>query len=431
MGLGSAGLRLGIVAGAALALSLLVAAPASAAFPGQNGKIYFEACYVTCSVFDVYSVNPDGTGLDNVTDVVTSGAGPPDSAFDPSVSGDGARMVFNVDTQATGELWAMNTDGTNPQRLTDDNLLDFLPSISADGSKVVWTNYSPNPCPPSPPAPPGCVVFGDRDIWLMNSDGSDKRLLFDGFGEDHFPEWTPDGQTVVMGAETGDSDIRKIPSTPASPPLQVADPVAEDNALVESQPSVSPDGTKVVFTHRPLGPCCPQDLSITGINGGPVTPFAATAAVEWYPAWSPDGSKIAYVSDNSLVIANVDGSGAPAPVDIGSPVSIGSAEWAPAVAEPPAGGEAGDAQPPNTLITKQPKDKTKTKRATFEFSAGEPATFECALDGKQQFKACTSPLTVKVKRGKHSFEVRATDAAGNADPSPATDGWKVKKKKKK
>ena len=60
-----------------------------------------------------------------------------------------------------------------------------------------------------------------------------------------------------MDAETGDSDIRKIPSTPAAPPLQVADPVAEDNALVESQPSVSPDGAKVVFTQRPAGAVLP------------------------------------------------------------------------------------------------------------------------------------------------------------------------------
>jgi hypothetical protein len=91
---------------------------------------------------------------------------------------------------------------------------------------------------------------------------------------------------------------------------------------------------------------------------------------------------------------------------------------------------------PETLLTKGPKDKVKTKKkrakATFEFSSSEPgSSFQCTLDGKQEFKPCTSPLTVKVKKGKHSFEVTATDSAGNADPSPATDGWKVKRKKKK
>jgi hypothetical protein len=38
---------------------------------------------------------------------------------------------------------------------------------------------------------------------------------------------------------------------------------------------------------------------------------------------------------------------------------------------------------------------------------------------------------VKVKKGRHTFSVRATDQDGNVDGSPATDNWKVKKKKKK
>jgi hypothetical protein len=39
---------------------------------------------------------------------------------------------------------------------------------------------------------------------------------------------------------------------------------------------------------------------------------------------------------------------------------------------------------------------------------------------------CTSPYTVKVKKGKHSFQVRAIDQAGNVDGTLASDAWKVK-----
>ena len=86
---------------------------------------------------------------------------------------------------------------------------------------------------------------------------------------------------------------------------------------------------------------------------------------------------------------------------------------------------------PTATITKGPKSKTKKKTATFEFSANESgATFDCVLDGKQEFKTCTSPLTVKVKKGKHTLSVTATDAGGNKGPT-ATRDWKVKKKKKK
>ena len=91
----------------------------------------------------------------------------------------------------------------------------------------------------------------------------------------------------------------------------------------------------------------------------------------------------------------------------------------------------GDTSAPDTTITKKPKDKTRKKTATFEFISNEPgSTFECSLDGGV-FQPCTSPHGVKVKKGKHSFQVRATDAAANVDGAPASDDWKVKKKKKK
>jgi hypothetical protein len=86
---------------------------------------------------------------------------------------------------------------------------------------------------------------------------------------------------------------------------------------------------------------------------------------------------------------------------------------------------------PETTITKGPKNKTRQKQATFEFSSSEPgSTFECSLDGKSTFKPCTSPFKVKVKKGRHSFQVQATDQAGNTDGNPATDDWKVKKRKR-
>ncbi len=71
------------------------------------------------------------------------------------------------------------------------------------------------------------------------------------------------------------------------------------------------------------------------------------------------------------------------------------------------------------------------RKATFEFSASEPgARFECNLDGNLGFSPCTSPTTVKVALGKHSFTVRAIDAAGNADATPDNHRWKVRKRKR-
>jgi hypothetical protein len=92
-----------------------------------------------------------------------------------------------------------------------------------------------------------------------------------------------------------------------------------------------------------------------------------------------------------------------------------------------------DCTPPDAVIVKGAKSKTKKKRATFEFTGSDAravAGFECSLDGAA-FSPCTSPHTVKVKKGKHTFSVRAIDQAGNVDGTPAADSWKVKRKKKK
>jgi hypothetical protein len=92
------------------------------------------------------------------------------------------------------------------------------------------------------------------------------------------------------------------------------------------------------------------------------------------------------------------------------------------------GDETQDPAVPDTAITKHPKGKTKSRKATFEFSATIlGATFECQLD-KAPFRACTSPYQVKVGKGKHTFAVRAA-AKGLTDASPATFKWKVKKKR--
>ena len=68
---------------------------------------------------------------------------------------------------------------------------------------------------------------------------------------------------------------------------------------------------------------------------------------------------------------------------------------------------------------------------SFEFSADEAgSSFQCQLDSGA-FASCASPFTLTAKKGSHSFAVRATDAAGNVDQSPATQSFKVKRKKKK
>ena len=85
-----------------------------------------------------------------------------------------------------------------------------------------------------------------------------------------------------------------------------------------------------------------------------------------------------------------------------------------------------ECDPPRTRITKGAPNKTDKHKVKFKFTSDEPgSTFECKAD-KKPYKPCTSPKTVKnLNEGKHEFKVRATDPAGNVDPSPAKDKFKV------
>src|SRR4051812_27561295 len=84
-----------------------------------------------------------------------------------------------------------------------------------------------------------------------------------------------------------------------------------------------------------------------------------------------------------------------------------------------------DIAPPQTTIVTGPAGTTSATSAEFAFSADEPGTFACSLDGAPA-TACTSPTTYSgLGAGTHTFSVQAIDAAGNADPTPATRSWTV------
>jgi hypothetical protein len=88
---------------------------------------------------------------------------------------------------------------------------------------------------------------------------------------------------------------------------------------------------------------------------------------------------------------------------------------------PPAG-----ATPPDTKIKSGPFKKTEARRASFHFVSTEVgSSFQCKLDRKP-WRICESPWSYYgVKVGRHIFKVKATDAAGNVDPTAAIRTWRV------
>lgn len=84
--------------------------------------------------------------------------------------------------------------------------------------------------------------------------------------------------------------------------------------------------------------------------------------------------------------------------------------------------------PPETTITKKPRNTTEKTTARFKFVASElGSTFRCKLDRKP-YRPCASPFRKRrLDPGKHKFRVLAIDAEGNPDRTPANDRWKIEK----
>ena len=408
-----------VAAVSALTAALLAAAPAYSTYPGENGKIYFTANAIEnglpVGVPDVWSVNPDGSELVNLTDL----PGGPGEGSDPSVAGTGSVVAFGTGSQATAEIWTMNADGSGARQVTDDQLLDQQPAVSADGSRIAFSSYRDFPS------------FVVRDIWTMGIDGSGATALVDSTLQDFSPTFTPDGATIVLSHETGGTnfDISAVPSSGG--PFDTVTPITTA-ATEEVTPSVSPDGERVAFARWPDGfPIDSKpDVISTDLTGGTEQPIATDPGThESAPSYSPDGAEIVYATlagNGALVVADVDGSNPEEiPIDADIAVFESNPDWA--VEAPPAEeGPPADVTAPETTITKKPKKRSSKPKAKVRFESSESSSsFECKLDRKA-FKPCDSPRKLKrLKPRKHKFRVRAIDVAGNVDPTPATARFRV------
>lgn len=197
---------------------------------------------------------------------------------------------------------------------------------------------------------------------------------------------------------------------------------------IQTQRTAPVDFASVVLTNSnydviSAGPGTSITAPGTGTNQTGAPLFVDAGAGDYRQA--PGSPTVdAGTTDPDLGLADLDGDAR----TLGSAPDIGADELVPAVTPPP----PGDTTPPETTISKGPRAKTKSKKATFRFSSSESgSTFVCALDGNVA-RPCVSPLKLtRVTKGKHKLTVVATDAAGNADATPASYKWKVNKKRKK
>jgi hypothetical protein len=144
-------------------------------------------------------------------------------------------------------------------------------------------------------------------------------------------------------------------------------------------------------------------------------------AVDSVARVDPTPASRTFTVDTPATEGGGGGGGETGPTETG-PTETGPTETGPT---DDGSGDSKDIAPPETTITKGPANKTAKRKVKFLFTASEPgSTFQCKID-KAPFAPCASPAKFKVRAGKHTFQVAATDAAGNTDQTPAKDKFKI------
>jgi len=199
------------------------------------------------------------------------------------------------------ELYLVNPDGSEQTRVVGGLGVPTYCAWSPDGTRVASTK----------------LLSGYQPLCVVDADGSDELILtdFNAF----FPTWSPDGSRIAFQTDRdGNWEVYVVDADGGAPANLTHYPD------LDAWPSWSPDGSRILFystrpTTFPLDAIEPKvpplkpEIMVMNADGTGVTDLTHNTATDWFPFWSPDGTKIAFQSDREgvgeIFSMNSDGSG--------------------------------------------------------------------------------------------------------------------------
>ena len=292
---------------AALAAGLLVlmgTKPAEAAFPGESGQISFVS--ERDGNQEIYVMNTEGTRQTRLTNNPALDALP---AFSPN----GKRVAFtsrrdSIGTQVNDEIYVIaprddNGDGNGEglSRITNSSLEnEFQPAFSPDGEKMVFTSNQ-----------------NGNEIYMMDANGTNRIRLTNNVARDARPAFSPEGDTVAFTSNRdGDDEIYLMDAQDADGDGNGdhLTQLTNNTGVIDTHANFSPDGERMVFTSNLDGDF---EIYVTHADGGgnptrltdnQAVVGSPNLARDEFPAFSPDGSRIAFSSgrDGNFEIYTMD-----------------------------------------------------------------------------------------------------------------------------
>lgn len=208
----------------------------------------------------------------------------PDTTFyqEASWSPDGSRLLLSrldIHDAYRASIAVVNADGSGYTRLTEGPG-DMWTSWSPDGSQIAYASTKED----------------NRDIYVMQADGSHPVRLTSDPAEDTHPDWSPDGTQIVFVSKREGLSHVYVMSAAGSVLTRITDSPEE-----KWNPRWSPDGRKIVY----YGAVEPGKDSVYVMNANGSERRTLGAGI--WPSWSPDGAKILYGVDQDVYEMNADG----------------------------------------------------------------------------------------------------------------------------